>query len=151
MIVWKPFSEKYPENLSFIGTLLSGVGAMMIGAAACWALYDKDAILERILELRDLSKDLKHQTQIISSKIDDLSSIVMSTKSNQIVNDLANSREQINEDDLKKLIPLDESPLQRGQIYLPKYAIEGTLEFLNSDQPKAEKQMFVMKQLKTKD
>lgn len=149
--------KKCCMSLSSIGTFLSGIGQLLVGVVAIYAIYHSDVIIEKITELKKIleglksqSEELRNQNKQISNQIVNLTSIIKNMTASQIVAETLRYPKEITENNLRDLLPLNDS-IEKGQVYLPKDSIAKTLEFLNSpNKSPIQMQEFLMQQLKTK-
>ncbi|MGZ3795807.1 MAG: hypothetical protein ACXVB1_05565 [Pseudobdellovibrionaceae bacterium] len=122
------------------GSHPQGIGTLLIGVAAIWALIDGADLLKQVLKIQDQAKqietavgELKSQSQQIASAIDLLGSQLKELKASQAVDSSpalksANpTKEQIKE--AIRNFPANPST-KRSTIYLPTDKIDETVELI---------------------
>jgi len=129
------------------GSHPQGVGTLLIGIAAIWALVDGADLLKQVLKIQDQAKqiesavdELKTQSLQIASAIDLLGSQLKELKATQAIDSSpalqtpSPTREQIKE--AIKNFPTKPSQ-KRSTIYLPSDKIDATVEMIYKEKTPA--------------
>lgn len=129
------------------GSNPQGIGTLLVGIAAIWALMDGAELLKQVLKIQDQARqietavgELKSHSLQIASAIDLLGSQLKELKASQTVDSspalqtLSPTREQIKE--AIKNIPTKPSS-KRSTIYLPSDKIDATVEMIYKEKTPA--------------
>lgn len=122
------------------GTNPQGIGTLLVGIAAIWALSQGAALLKEILQIQEQAKqigeaviELKNQSKQISSAIDMMASQLKELKATEAVDSSPvlkapnSTKEQIKE--AIKHIPIKPHGT-KATIFLPTDRIDGTVDLL---------------------
>lgn len=139
----KPMKENYMLRLWhwICGSNPQGIGTLLVGIAAIFALLQTSSILDKILEVQKQAKQiedavtqLKSQGQQISSAIDLLGTQLKELKAAQTIDSspaLQNPNPTVEQiKDAIKNIPTKPST-KRSTIFLPSSKIDGTVEMIH--------------------
>lgn len=108
-----------------------GLGTLLLGIAACIALYQTSGVLDKILEIRTAVKELQKVVGKVNTGVENLEDAVkkiadhlkrgITSDADKITQDSSiSSAEKVEK--LRQLLPDEKSSLKRGDVYLPSKA-----------------------------
>jgi hypothetical protein len=130
----------FGDNSHVFGTFLSGVGTLLFGFAAIWALFQTPTVLDNVLKIREQAQDIKTAVERVSQAVDLLSEQMRQNRSEKIIEGLGSNPTRENyEKALKPLLPSSPQAPDAPVIYLLKNNFDDTINKLQQTTNKQER------------